>query len=328
MDKAGNIYGTTYFGGGPRSAGTVFELKNTTHGWREEIIHRFNTVEDGAWPEAGLVFDPRGNLYGTTLTGGKANGGYGGTVFELLPGTNGWTEHVLHSFTGPGDGDGAFPEAGVALDREGNVYGTAALGGTSTTCAYSFGCGIVFELSPNSDGTWSENVLHNFASTDGAGPATTPVLISGNLYGATTYGGDGVACGNGCGLFYEMTPNGDGTFSFSILYQFAGGTNDGGNPIGDFALDQFGNFYGTTYDGGGGGTGGPHQCQFDSGWYCGTAYELSPSESGWTEKVVASFSKGNGSEPVGIAVGPSGRLYGTAFFGGNGSAGVVYEVVP
>ncbi len=328
MGKDGNLYGTTYFGGGPRSSGTVFELEHTAYGWREKVIHRFNTIGDGVWPEATLTFDPKGNLFGTTLTGGKG-GGYGGTVFELSPNSSGWTEHVLHGFSGPGDGDGAFPVSGVVLDSAGNIYGTADLGGTSTTCAYSFGCGIVFELSPNRDGTYTETILHNFDSIDGAGPGTTPVFdSSGNLFGATTYGGDGPYCSNGCGVFYELTPNADGTWTDQTLHQFAGGPTDGGSPINNFALDKSGNFYGTTYDGGGGGSGGLHQCQFDGGEYCGTVYELSLAGGVWTEKVVTSFSKGNGSEPFGIIIDPAGHLYGTAFFGGAGSAGVVFEVAP
>jgi uncharacterized repeat protein (TIGR03803 family) len=324
LDGRGNLYGTTYFGGGQNSNGTVFELTHESGAWREQIIHRFNASTDGAGPEASLVFDNEGNLFGTTQSGGTV-GGDGGTVFELSPGANGWTETILHSFGGPGDG--AFVQTGVALDSSGNVYGTASWGGTATNCEFSWGCGIVFELSPNSDGSWTENVLHNFDggayTTDGAAPETTPIFdSSGNLYGTTSYGGDCRCAENGNGTVYELTPNGDGTWTENSIYYFAGGPSDGNNPNGNIVFDKAGNLYGTTSWGG---DGGYSVC---ADRYCGTAYELSPAGGGWTERIILNFGYSNGAYPNGVIINSAGRLYGQTSDGGASASGLVFEVVP
>jgi uncharacterized repeat protein (TIGR03803 family) len=138
-DAAGNFHGTTYFGGA-NGWGTVFELTPTAGGgWTEDVLYNFNGG-DGRWPEAGLIFDAAGNLYGTT-SGGGTYGDYG-TVFELLTPEwgGGWTEQVLHSF---GNGaDGTYPQAGLIFDTAGNLYGTTQQGG-----AY-YNYGTVFELTP------------------------------------------------------------------------------------------------------------------------------------------------------------------------------------
>lgn len=319
LDNQGNLYGTTYFGG-EQYAGTVFELKRTSSGWRKETLHRFNGT-DGAWPDAGLVIDTQGNLLGTTLTGGTA-GGYGGTVFKLSPGPTGWTSTVLHNFGG--NGDGAFPLSAVILDSGGNVYGTAALGGTTIGCVFSFGCGIVFELSPNPDGTYTENVLHYFdgnpyaGGTDGAYPETTPIFDSqGNLYGATESGGTHGCDNGGCGEVYKMTPNGDGTWTYESLYQFGATPSDGSIPAYSIVFDKSGNLYGSTLQGG-----GFSECEE----YCGTIYELSPAGSSWTETVIFSFDYSDGEYPNGVIIDSLGRLYGTAEGGAGG--GVVFQIIP
>src|SRR6516225_8523557 len=131
----------------------------------EKTLHVFGAGLDGAAPNASLVWDADGNLYGTTSNGGSHNRG---TVFELSPdGSGGWTERVLHNF---GRGlDGAGPDYGLIWDNAGNLYGTTNAGGTHCPSA---ACGTVFEMTPNGSGGWTEKVLHNFGGADGAGPGS------------------------------------------------------------------------------------------------------------------------------------------------------------
>ncbi|MFZ0319190.1 MAG: choice-of-anchor tandem repeat GloVer-containing protein [Candidatus Sulfotelmatobacter sp.] len=147
FDATGNLYGTTE-NGGSHAAGTVFELTPGTGGnWTEKILHNFGAGSDGTAPEAALIFDAAGNLYGTTSGGGAH---VSGTVFELSPTTTGWTEKILHSFAGyPKDGD--IPAAGLIFDAAGNLYGTTFNGGKHSNCPYG-DCGTVFELTPATGG--------------------------------------------------------------------------------------------------------------------------------------------------------------------------------
>jgi uncharacterized repeat protein (TIGR03803 family) len=142
MDVAGNLYGTTAYGGAS-GRGVVFELVDSgTHGWSERTLYSFGGDQDGAEPTSSLVFDASGNLYGTTLGGGNDDGG---TVFELQPIAGGkWTEKILHSFNRSGygfDHDGYNPYAGLIVDSAGNLYGTTIGGGR-------YGGGTVFEITP------------------------------------------------------------------------------------------------------------------------------------------------------------------------------------
>jgi uncharacterized repeat protein (TIGR03803 family) len=183
FDAAGNLYGTTGYGGSSQpcgyfiGCGVVFKLTPTsTQEWEETVLYRFSGA-DGAQPCCGLIFDAAGNLYGTTASGGA----YGmGTVFELDSGGN---ETVLHSFNG---NDGADPEAGLLFDSAGNLYGTTFGGGTDTECPG--GCGVVFKLMPTVDG-WKEQSF-SFTVSNGAGPLGGLTFGSDhNLYGSTEYGG-------------------------------------------------------------------------------------------------------------------------------------------
>ncbi len=148
-----------------------------------KILHSFAGWADASDPQANLIFDAAGNLYGTSVSGGPGDG----TVFSLSPNSDGtWTESLLYSFTC--GADGCNPHASLTLDSAGNLYGTTA-GGASTNCNY--GCGTVFELTPNSDGSWTESTLHQFQSgTDGGAPWAGLIFDSaGNLYGTTNTGG-------------------------------------------------------------------------------------------------------------------------------------------
>jgi uncharacterized repeat protein (TIGR03803 family) len=180
LDAFGNLYGTTNQGG-TYGYGTVFEVKRNGGGvWTEKLLYSFNNnISDGENPNASLIFDASGNLYGTTTKGGATGNG---TVFELTPtGTGGWTETVLYSFGSVPDGNG--PQGSLIFDALGNLYGTTYLGGVN-------GGGTVFELTPAGGGAWTETVLHSFNVTlDGRKPWAGVIFgAAGNLYG-TTYGG-------------------------------------------------------------------------------------------------------------------------------------------
>jgi uncharacterized repeat protein (TIGR03803 family) len=272
FDAAGNLYGTTD-AGGIHGGGTVFKLKPNSDGsWTESVLYSFCSVKncaDGGIPFGGLIFDAGGNLYGTTTGGGDVtcNSGNGcGTVFELTQNLDGsWTESVLHSFTGGADGAG--PEFGsLIFDAAGNLYGTTAEGGGSTNCSgYVGGCGTVFKLRPNSDGSWTESVLHRFTNHPAAAPAAGLIFDAvGNLYGTTVGGGSfGGKCGDrGCGVVFELTPNSNGTWNYSVLQIFFG--KPARLPLDSLVLDKAGNLYGTTYACGGG-----EYCQ-------GVVFEVTP----------------------------------------------------
>jgi uncharacterized repeat protein (TIGR03803 family) len=183
FDSAGNLYGTTVYGGstgcaGAYGCGVVFELTPSGGDWTETVLHEFTGASDGSYPSGSLIFDKSGNLYSTASAGGTGNG----NVFELQPGNQGWAEKVLYTFTG--GADGATPTAAVTFDSQGHLYGTTNAGGTGFS-------GVVFKLT-NSNGTWSENVLHTFAYGAGDGQAPAAPLIfgpRGYLFGTCQAGG-------------------------------------------------------------------------------------------------------------------------------------------
>jgi uncharacterized repeat protein (TIGR03803 family) len=168
-DAQGNLYGTA--GGGTYRQGTVFRLSHNSNGkWQETVLYNFGaTANDGNRPISGVTIDAVGNLYGTTELGG----GYGfGTVYKLSPLPDGtWKETILHSFGALPDGE--YPWGGVAVDSAGNVYGTTATGGTNGCGSIDPQCGIIFELSPASDGTWNETILYNSAESTATFSTTT-----------------------------------------------------------------------------------------------------------------------------------------------------------
>lgn len=195
LDSEGNLYGTTYEGGGvTNGSGTVFELSPSSSGWTETILHAFGTAGDGDGPVAGVVFDKLGNLYGTTVWGGSAGSDSPGTVYRLMPNSNGkWSETVLYSF-GQTSTDGQKPECDLVIDASGNLYGTTWVGGTNYD-------GTVFELSRSSSG-WTETILHSFVGTDGSGPEAGLLMDSaGNLYGTNSVGGSANS-----GNIFEVMP--------------------------------------------------------------------------------------------------------------------------
>ena len=204
FDTAGNLYGTTVFGG-TTDNGVAFELSPPVAGgaWIETILYNFGaTPTDGIIPVCKLIFDSAGNLYGTTSYGGANNQG---TVFELSPPSvpgNPWVESILHNFTGA---DGSDIRAGVIFDKAGNLYGTALLGGSGHA-----GDGTVYELSPPAVAgePWTETTLHNFTGGADGGWAFAGLLMapSGILYGTASLGGVSGCQENGCGVIYEVKP--------------------------------------------------------------------------------------------------------------------------
>lgn len=247
-----------------------------------------------------LVFDGQGNLYVTTYPDSTSNGG---TVFELTAGGGVWSLSNLYTFPSYGAGDGGFPEAAVYVDKEGNVYGTAAQDGT-------YYWGTVFKLAPNPGGGWTESVLHDFNPNNGDGvyPVSTPIFDkAGNLYGTTAWGG-----AHDWGTVFELSPNSSGDWTETILYSFAGGKEDGAHPYAGLVLDEKGNLYGTTA------TGGNPKCTVKTPGGCGTVFKLSDTGSGWKETVLHKFEGGNdGSYPVSSLLLHAGSLYGTTAAGGN-----------
>ena len=204
FDSVGNLYGTTLEGGpGGGSGGTVFELKHNASGkWKVKTLHSFiDNGRDGYSPLAGLLFDTRGGLYGTTGLGGAYN--YG-TVFKLVHNANGtWTEKILHSFNNNGI-DGAYKVSGLIRDAAGNLYDTTDQGGDPQTGCFGNGCGTVFKLKPGAKGSWNETILHSFRDNgrDGTIPDASLILDqAGNLYGTTSGGGT-----DNCGTVFEVTP--------------------------------------------------------------------------------------------------------------------------
>jgi uncharacterized repeat protein (TIGR03803 family) len=178
-DTAGNLYGTTTQAGA-FSGGTVFELIRQSNGqWKEKILHNFGAQpHDGQAPYTSLIFDSSGNLYGTT-TGGGTDGN--GTVFELIPQEGGlWKEKVLQDF---GGSNGGYASSALVFDSAGNLYGATFYGGL-------YGGGIAYQLTPRGDGSWSQQILHNFGNgTDGSSLLGSLTFNAGNLFGTTQSGG-------------------------------------------------------------------------------------------------------------------------------------------
>jgi len=308
FDAAGNLYGTTNFGG-TSGWGTVFELTPTgSGGWTEMVLYSFCSqanCTDGIRSLAGLIFDAAGNLYGTTIEGGA----YGnGTAFELTPtGGGGWTEQVLYSF----GTDGEFPLAGLIFDAAGNLYGTTKMGGIGYW-------GTAFELSPNGNGGWTETVLCSFG-VGGNGNEPYAGLIfdtAGNLYGTTLAGG-----AYGYGTVFELTPTQGGGWSETVLHSFNPET-EGYGPTDSLIFDKNGNLYGTASEG------GDLACNPTYG--CGMTFELTPTAGGgWTEQVLFNFNGTDGANPsAGLIFDAAGNLYGTTNLGGAYGGGVVFEVSP
>ncbi len=314
IDSSGDLYGTTYLGGA-HECGMVYKLQPAASGhWTETVLYNFGALPqlaDGCNPEAGLIFDNKGNLYGTTGWGGT-NAGGAGVAFELTPNSNGeWSDTVLHSFRGPPDGSG--PNSSLVFDNSGNLYGTTSTGGH-----YSYG--TVFELTPSPDGTWTETLIHEFSGdSDGAGPSSLVFDSSGNIYGSA---GGPVKIYNG-GEVFKLSPQSDGTWTESVLHIFPEPSSRAVAVPNQLSFDQRGILYGPLESGGDSNYG---QCPEG----CGGIFRLIPSpDSEWTYQQVYEFT---GLNDGGVPTGPlifdkHGNVYGTTSFGSNYEEGTVFQVL-
>jgi len=232
FDGSRDMYGAVA-GGGANNGGFVFELSPHGGGWTSQLIYSFDPNDDGCNdPEAGLVFDSAGNLYGTANTGCGLSGG----VYELSPSANGWTETVVRYFNDLTDGSGS--EAPLIADGHGGFYGTTFDLGPNNG-------GTVFQLTPSDQG-WQFSIVWAFNEFDDNGHVLLdPVTLdaAGNLYGTT------FECGGGDGAIFKLSPSSNG-WTETVLYRFTGG-DDGGVPWSSAIMDAQGNLYGTTSRGGG-----------------------------------------------------------------------------
>jgi uncharacterized repeat protein (TIGR03803 family) len=278
LDGAGNLYGTTYYGGNltcgaPNGCGTVFKLHLATGVFT--VLHKFGPAPDASTPESTLLIDAQGNLYGSGAGGAFGNG----AVFKI---TAADVESVIYSNPAAAGEFGSV----TALDAQGNFYGTTRGGGTD-------GDGTVFKLSAAGQLT----VLHSFTGTaDGSSPRSLIRDAAGNLIGGTKSGG-----AHGDGAIYKLTAAG----VFSVLYSFTGGAD--GNWPGEPQEDAQGNLYGTAQEG------GKLTCNPPNG--CGTAYKL---DTTGKLTVLHTFAGGtaDGATSTGVLRDVAGNLYGGTAGGG------------
>jgi uncharacterized repeat protein (TIGR03803 family) len=236
---------------------------------------------------SGLAADSKGNLYGARSCGSGE-----GDIFESsYDPHSGWRYAVIYTFPDDGSG-GVSPQGALTVDNVGNLYGTTYFGGAN-------GCGVVYELMPDSSGHWTETVLYSFGSlpqaVDGCGPTASVVFDqAGNLYGTATGGG-----ANNYGVAFELSPTSTGAWSQTVLHSFGSWWGpDGSTPWQGLVLDQSGNLYGTTPTGG--------------KYTYGTVFELSRESDGtWNETPIHEFTGGSdGAGPNSLVFDSRGNLYG------------------
>ena len=310
----GSLYGTTEIGGvdgqgcDTYGCGLVYNLRPPARAtasalgqWTETVLYAFTGSPDGAHPEAAVVFDQAGNIYGTTLQGGSSNWG---TAYELLPANGGWTERALYSFTN--GNDGGYLTGSLIFDLAGQLYGLANSGGV-------YGNGTVFQLS-QSGSSWTESTLYAFPGQgqNGENPAGGLILDgSGNLYGGTSYGGS-----NYGGTAFELIPEPGGSWTYRLLYSFIHNGTTTPGPLCSLTMDAAGNLYGTTFG--------------DGAYGFGSVFKLTPTGEGWIYTDLHDFTGGNdGRYPAGSVVfDQAGNFYGTTTGGGAYGYGVVWEITP
>jgi uncharacterized repeat protein (TIGR03803 family) len=345
FDTAGNLYGTTVYGGSAVNAGAVFSYSPASDAVSISFAFDGN---NGFEPGGALTIDGNGNVYGIAQKGGTGycgvlfeipaegsestilnfgytnvcnpNGGVGldpqgdfygvgsGQLFEISP-SGGFAS--LYSFMG--SPDGALPMAIPLLYNASYFFGTTAFGGLDACDSLAApGCGTVYEYSSGG----GESILYSFTNydTDGSFPMGTPVMdAKGNLYG-TTYAG-GV---NDLGIIFELSPPAKqgGGWTRTTLHQFSG-ASDGAHPSAGLVMDSQGNIYGTTYQGIG-------KTQH------GTVFKFSTAR---PRKLTTLHNfagpPNDGAYPAGaLALDANGNLYGITQVGGNSNLGTLYRLSP
>lgn len=366
IDTRDNLYGSTVAAPGPACCGVVFELTPSANGtWGEKVLYSFAGGNSGGNPWGGLTLDASGNLYGT-LAGDTAEVG---AVFLLARNTGAWSYSILYT-----DGIARADGPGVFFDKSGNLYGYIGPGQDSA--------GAVGELSPDS-GTWTYAQLYSFCPQDDCfdglgGPAPPTWDSKGDLWDVTTYGGISqkpCASDEGCGVVFEMTPNGDGTWMYNVIHQFASSSSDGPFPDGGLVKDAAGNFYGNTQMGGAYGHGTIFKFSFTGGQWvetilydfpncvqacfptgtmaidkagnlygttlggvfnqtcggftCGEVFEMARQGNGlWKFTLLHKFVGTDGNTPLGVILDGKGNLFGTTKNGGTYGAGTAFELTP
>ncbi len=365
LDSAGNLYGTTQYGGVlsgncPGGCGTVFKLSRHGAVWAFSDLYKFSDAAN-SYPQGRVAFGSDGLLYGTASGyGGLGHNGYG-AVFTLRPPATickavpcYWRESLIFQFDGV---NGQFPLGDLTFDGDGNLYGATQYGGT-------YGFGTVYQLVRSTG--WSENLLHDFTNGPDGGYPKSGVAgdHAGNLYGTASQDSEPSTYG----LVYELSPSGS-AWTNNILHYFQGG-NDGGQPYAGLTFDPAGNLYGATLGIGSGvvfqltptggnwnfnplltlpGRGsGPYGTLVmdaagnlygatESGGVNGqgSVFKLTPSAGGWTYTDLHDFNGSDGSSPIGsLVVGADGNIYGTTYGGansgceGDSGCGEVFEVAP
>jgi len=268
------------------------------------VLHTFTGGGDGYEPFAGVTLDQQGRIYGTTYMGGSHGGG---VVFRLVHTGGGWALSPIYSF-GSQEDDGYAPYSRVVFGPGGLLYGTTSYGG-------AYGYGTVFSLRPPASACkavlcpWDETILYSFTGgADGAVPQFGDLTFdqAGNIYGTTSGGGSSRA-----GAVFRLTRSGSG-WTESVIWNFTN-HSDGGGPYGGVVFDSAGNLYGATSFGGSG--------------FSGTVYELSPTQSGWSETTLYSFTAQTGAGSGGLVMDAHGNLFGIT--GGlDGGISAAYELTP
>jgi len=349
LDAAGNLYGTTGYGGS-HGCGNVFKLSPHGSSWVLNQLYSFQGDTDGCEPAARVVFGPSGILYGSNFD----------TIFSLRPPPNRptsvlspWMLTTLYTFGYPYD-TGEYPTGDVIFDSTGNLYGAAEFGGIQNQDCYS-GCGTIFELSPSGGGNWTESTLYSFTdSPDGSNPVGVIFDSAGDILGPTSAGG-----GHSGGMLFELSRSGSG-WTESRLHAFD--YQDGAAPAAGLVADSAGNYYGSA------GTAIFELSPSNGGWtytvlynlpesydgwptapltldaagniygtingYCqlcpGAIFKLTNTSGGWTFTSLHDFTGGDdGSHPSStVLFDAAGNAYGTSSWGGTHGEGVVWEITP
>jgi len=287
------FWGTTA-NGGAHGHGSVFKFAaDGTY----SVVHSFGADStDGKLPQAGLMQDALGNLWGTTVAGGAHNGG---VVFKIA--ADG-AYSIVYGFGGAGT-DGTGPLAGLTVDQNGKLWGTTYAGGAKMCDGR--GCGTVFSLDPK---TGREKVMHSFGANIADGWSPYAGLLRdrrGNLWGTTFQGG-----AHGDGTVFKITANG----AYSVVHSFGAHGTDGTNPYAGLIQDKSGTLWGTTVNGG----------DHDDG----TAFEIATNG---MYSVVHNFgaSATDGTSPyAGLMRDRRGRVWGTTYQGGAHDLGTVFKLKP